>query len=772
MYHLMSTPMHISKSMVRTELGCRPASLSQCRIFRTEEPEEWIEVLGRVVRHDFYHLPQYHRVEECRLGATAHLFTYSERNYLIALPLLLRSAGETLPGWNDATSVYGYGGPVASHKSMPQVVVQKFQAALKEALVERRVIAVFSRLHPLIAQHDLLAGLGEFRSSGRTVSIDLTLPLQEQGRQYRDSHRRLINKQRREGIVTCLYDQGKRFLSEFASIYEETMRRVNAEHTYFFGEDYFSQLGRELGPILQLFVAVIGGKAAAGGLFTSCDGIVQYHLAGTRDEFIKLSPMLLVIETARLWANEIGARVLHLGGGVGANEDSLFRHKAGFSDQRHNFTTWRWIVAPEIYRELCERQARMNEPQGLEPALADYFPVYRRPACRRAPVKPAASETKNAEPRVYLSPPHLGEAELELVKDAFASNWIAPVGPHLDSFEKEFAEYLGVPHAAALSSGTAAIHLALRLLRVQPGDEVLCSTLTFAASANPIVYEGGTPVFIDSEPASWNMDPVLLRQELDACAARGRLPRAVIVVDLYGQSADYDPILDACARYEVPIIQDSAEALGAIYKGRMTGTQGRCGIFSFNGNKIITTSGGGMLVSDDPIFIEGARFLATQARDSAPHYQHSTIGFNYRMSNVLAAIGRGQLRVLTERIAARRRNFERYKVALGSVPGIEFMPLASYGEANFWLTCITIDPEQFGATREDVRIALANHNIEARPIWKPLHLQPVFAHSRVRGGSVAEALFACGLCLPSGSSLTEAELGRVCATVLASQKLP
>jgi dTDP-4-amino-4,6-dideoxygalactose transaminase len=343
------------------------------------------------------------------------------------------------------------------------------------------------------------------------------------------------------------------------------------------------------------------------------------------------------------------------------------------------------------------------------------------------------------------------------------------VGPHIDTFEREFAQYVGAAHAAALSSGTAAIHLALRLLGLRRGEEVICSTLTFAASANPIVYEGGTPVFIDSEETSWNMDPTLLREELDRCAANGRLPRAVIVVDLYGQSANYEPILDGCACYDVPVIQDSAEALGATYQGRKVGTQGRCGIFSLNGNKIITTSGGGMLVSDEPALIERARFLATQARDPAPYYQHSTIGFNYRMSNVLAGIGRGQLRVLAERIASRRRNFERYKAVLGAVPGIEFMPLASYGEPNYWLTCITIDPKKFGASREDVRLALASHNIEARPIWKPLHLQPVFAHCRVRGGSTAEALFACGLCLPSGSSLTDAEFDRVCSIVLATQ---
>jgi pyridoxal phosphate-dependent aminotransferase EpsN len=746
-------------------------SLSQWRILRTEQQEEWIEVLSRVVQYDFYHLPQYHRVEEQRLGALAQLFTYHEGDYLIALPLLLRSAEEMQSGWKDATSVYGYGGPVASHQSIPEPVVRNFQGALKEMLLERRVIATFSRLHPLIAQHDLLAGLGECRATGQTISIDLTLPLEKQRAQYRESCKRRINRHRREGTVTCLHDQEKRYWSEFVNIYKETMRRVNAAQMYFFGDDYFCELTRELGPALQLFVAVVGGQVAAAGLFTICDGIVQHHLSGTRDEYMKFSPSTLMIDTVRLWGNEIGARVFHLGGGVGSKEDPLFHHKAGFSDRRHNFTTWQCILVPEIYRELCEQRARMNELQGLQHTSREYFPAYRCPAVQCVPVKTEGAEIKNTTPRVYLSPPHMGETELELVNEAFASNWIAPVGPHVDAFEREVATYLGVAHAAALSSGTAAIHLALRLLGLRPDEEVICSTLTFAASANPIVYEGGTPVFIDSEEATWNMDPALLGEELDACAARGRLPRAVIVVDLLGQSADYDPIRDACARYEVPIIQDSAEALGATYKGCMTGTQGRCGVFSFNGNKIITTSGGGMLVSDDGALIERAQFLATQARDPAPHYQHSTIGFNYRMSNVLAGIGRGQLRVLAERVAARRRNFERYKVTLGPAPGIEFMPLASYGEPNFWLTCITIDPERFGATREDVRVALAAYNIEARPIWKPLHLQPVFSHCRVRGGPVAEKAFARGLCLPSGSSLTDAELNRVCATVLASQKL-
>lgn len=368
-------------------------------------------------------------------------------------------------------------------------------------------------------------------------------------------------------------------------------------------------------------------------------------------------------------------------------------------------------------------------------------------------------------PRIYLSPPHMDGAELELVVEAFVSNWIAPLGPHVDGFERELAAMVGAPHAAALSSGTAALHLALRLLGLQPGEEVLCSTFTFSASANPILYEGGRPVFIDSEASSWNMDPGLLAEELDACAARGRLPRAVIVVDLYGQTADYDPILAACARYDVPVVQDAAEALGATYKHRPAGTQGRLGVFSFNGNKIITSSGGGMLVSDDGGLIERARFLATQARDPAPHYEHSTLGFNYRMSNVLAAIGRGQLRALPQRLVARRRNFEYYRSALGDVPGVQIMPVAPHGQSNCWLSCITIDPKQFGATRDAVLRAFTTANIEARPLWKPLHLQPVFAGCRARGGAVATGAFESGLCLPSGSSLTEADLERICTVV-------
>jgi pyridoxal phosphate-dependent aminotransferase EpsN len=359
----------------------------------------------------------------------------------------------------------------------------------------------------------------------------------------------------------------------------------------------------------------------------------------------------------------------------------------------------------------------------------------------------------------------MGEDEQRLVTEAFASNWIAPLGPHVDAFEKECAERAGVGHGAALSSGTAAIHLALRMSDLQPGDEVFCSTFTFCASANPIVYEGGMPVFIDSDRASWNMDAQLLHEALKESAKRNKLPRAVIVVDLYGQCADYDALEAACAEYNVPILADSAEAIGATYKGRKAGGFGKCGVFSFNGNKIITTSGGGMLVSDDENFIQKARFLAQQARDPAPHYQHSILGFNYRLSNVLAAIGRGQLRVLDERIAARKRNFEFYKAALGNLPGLDFMPIAEYGEPNYWLTCVTIDPEAFGASREEIRLALEAKNIESRPVWKPLHLQPIFDGHKVYGGAVSEAIFERGLCLPSGSSLTISQLEKICELV-------
>lgn len=368
---------------------------------------------------------------------------------------------------------------------------------------------------------------------------------------------------------------------------------------------------------------------------------------------------------------------------------------------------------------------------------------------------------------ILLSTPHIGSQELEFVKQAFDTNWIAPVGPHVDAFEQEFCQITGASYAAAVSSGTAALHLALQLVGVGSGDEVFCSTLTFAATANPIIYLGAKPVFIDSDRISWNMNPELLQEALQKRAYFGKLPKAVILVHLYGQSADIEPILQVCDQYNIPLIEDAAEALGATYKGLSPGTFGRIGIYSFNGNKIITTSGGGMLVSDDDQLVMKAKFLATQARDPAPHYQHSEIGYNYRLSNVLAGIGRGQLQVLNQRVAARRRNFEIYQSALGDLPGIEFMPEANFGHSTRWLTALTVATEAFGADREYIRLQLAKQQIEARPVWKPLHLQPVFSECECIGGEVGEDLFVRGLCLPSGSNLTDEDLERVISVIKA-----
>ena len=365
------------------------------------------------------------------------------------------------------------------------------------------------------------------------------------------------------------------------------------------------------------------------------------------------------------------------------------------------------------------------------------------------------------QPRLFLSSPHMSGRELEYIQEAFDSNCISPLGPHVDGLEQEFCELVGSRHAAALSSGTAALHLALILAGVQSGDDVMVSSLTFSASVNPIVYLGARPVFIDSDRASWNLDPALFAETMTERARTGRLPKCVVPVHLYGQSADMAPVLEVCAEYGIPVVEDAAEALGATYRGRSPGTLGRLGIFSFNGNKIITSSGGGMLVSDDEALITRARKLSTQARDPAPHYQHSEIGYNYRLSNVLAGIARAQLRVLEDRVAARRRNFQYYADALDELPGIAFMPEAPWGRHTRWLTALTIDPAQFGADREAVRLALEADNIEARPVWKPMHLQPVFAGCDVIGGAVAEDLFERGLCLPSSSNLGGADLQRV-----------
>lgn len=368
-------------------------------------------------------------------------------------------------------------------------------------------------------------------------------------------------------------------------------------------------------------------------------------------------------------------------------------------------------------------------------------------------------------PRIYLSPPHLSGRELEYLTEAIDSNWVAPLGPQVDAFEQELATLVGVPNALALSSGTAALHLALVVLGIGPGDEVACSSFTFSASANPIVYTGASPVFVDADADTWTMDPALLEQAL---AERPAI-RAVVAVDLYGQCCDYERIRELCAAHGVTLIQDAAESLGALYGDEPTGGQGDLAVFSFNGNKVITTSGGGMLVSRNRDWIEHARKLSTQARDAAPHYEHTEIGFNYRLSNLLAAVGRAQLAVLGERVAARRGVYARYGHLLADVPGISLMPWAAYGNGNCWLTCITVDPEQAGTDRERIRLALEAEDIESRPLWKPMHLQPVFAGAPVYGGDISAGLFERGLCLPSGSSLTYDDQQRVVEILLATR---
>ena len=370
-------------------------------------------------------------------------------------------------------------------------------------------------------------------------------------------------------------------------------------------------------------------------------------------------------------------------------------------------------------------------------------------------------------PRLYLSPPHVDGREAELVAEAIASNWIAPLGPQVDAFESEVAAVAGVEHAVALSSGTAALHLALVVLGIGPGDEVACSDFTFAASANPIVYAGATPFFVDADEATWTIDPALLDRAVKERRAAGAHVRAVIAVDLYGQCCDYEALHDVCARHELTLVQDATESLGASYGGEPAGGQGALAAFSFNGNKIITTSGGGMLVSGNGEWVEHARKLSTQAREPVAHYEHVEIGFNYRMSNILAALGRAQLESLPGRVAARRRIRDRYRELLDGAAGISFMPEAPYGTANAWLTCIVVDSEAFGTDRETVRLALEEEDIESRPLWKPMHLQPVFASHASFGGDVSARLFERGLCLPSGSALTDDDQDRVVATLLA-----
>lgn len=367
----------------------------------------------------------------------------------------------------------------------------------------------------------------------------------------------------------------------------------------------------------------------------------------------------------------------------------------------------------------------------------------------------------NTNKKIWLASPHMSDEgyEMQYVQEAFDTNWVAPLGPNVNEFEKELAAKVGSKHAAAMTSGTGAIHLALKAAGVGEGDIVFCPTLTFSATANPIIYQNATPVFIDSDYETWNMDASALEAAFDKY---GDKVKAVLVVHLYGLSADMDKIMTICEKYNVPVIEDAAESLGAYYKGKHTGTFGEFGVFSFNGNKIITTSGGGMLVSDDEEKIKKVRFWSTQSRDAARHYQHSELGFNYRMSNVVAGIGRGQLKVLDQRVAKKKYIFEFYKRELGGLEGVEFMPINDWNEPNYWLSVMTLK----GKVRPlDVMEALEKENIESRPVWKPMHMQPFFAKYNYVGGDVSEKLFENGVCLPSDTKMTDEDLERICGII-------
>jgi dTDP-4-amino-4,6-dideoxygalactose transaminase len=382
---------------------------------------------------------------------------------------------------------------------------------------------------------------------------------------------------------------------------------------------------------------------------------------------------------------------------------------------------------------------------------------------------PQMSKPKSDHPRIFLSPPHMSGKEIEYVAQAFESNYIAPTGPQLDRFEEMFRELTGFEHCLAVVNGTSAIHLALRSLGVGPGDKVLASTLTFIGSVSPIVFQNAEIVFVDSD-ATWNLDPNLLEDELKRMKADNDLPKAVLPTELYGQACDLDRIVEICDRFDVPVVCDSAESLGASYRERAVGRGARAATFSFNGNKIITTSSGGMLASDDKELIDHCRYLATQARQPVRHYEHHDIGYNYRMSNVLAAIGMGQLEALPSRVERKREVFAEYQNRLGDLPGLNFMQEAEYGKCNRWLTVATIDVDSFGATPEEVILALEEENIESRPVWKPLHMQKAFSQFRTVGGDVARSYFDNGICLPSGAAMSTNDLDRICSIVRSISK--
>ncbi|MEN6449982.1 MAG: GNAT family N-acetyltransferase [Thermoguttaceae bacterium] len=644
----------------------------------------------------------------------------------------------------DLVTPYGYGGAFAWNCSEEDTAT--FWRQFDGWAAQRGVVSSFARLSVFPDQQ--LPFAGEVVADRPNIVRWLDLTPDQLWQDFEHKVRKNVNCARRSGVTIEVDTTGRR-IGQFLDIYYATMDRRGASNSYYFPREFFDSLMRDLPGQFVFFHALSGGRVVSTELVLLSAEHMYSFLGGTLADAYPQRPNDLLKYEAMLWGCQAGKRAFVLGGGYDG-EDGIFRYKKSFAPRgAAPFCVGRRVHDQAAYDRLLDSRRQWAAHQGRRTTVrSGFFPAYR-----------AVQEV--AMDRIYLSSPHMSDYEKTFLLDAFDSNWIAPLGPHVDAFEKEFAAAVGAREAVALSCGTAAIHLGLLLSNVGRGDEVLTSTMTFAATANAIAYVGAEPVFIDSDETTWNMDPQLLVDELRERARRNRLPKAVVVVDLYGHCADYGPIRQACQWYDVPLIEDAAEALGATYDGHSAGTFGQLGIFSFNGNKIITASGGGMLVTDRKDLADRARFLATQARDPAPHYQHSEIGYNYRMSNLLAAVGRGQLRVLDDRVERRRANFQFYRQSLGDLPGIGFMPEHPQSRSTRWLTCITVDPRQFGATRDEIRLALEAENIESRPTWKPMHLQPVFSHCRLCGGAVAERIFEQGLCLPSGSNLSQADLSRV-----------
>jgi pyridoxal phosphate-dependent aminotransferase EpsN len=662
---------------------------------------------------------------------------------VILFPLVLRPlAAEpwVRPGerrW-DATSPYGYGGPFSTGPGPSDGAA--FWRAYSVWAREAQVVSTFLRLS--LFPEQLVPPPEGTEEHSPNIVVPLEGGIEEVWRRYRPNVRRWIRHAARAGLEVEEDRQGAR-MDEFIDLYEKTMRRRDAAEFYLFPRAMFEHLRERLAGQYAFFHVVRGGKVVCSDLTLASADRVYMFLVGTAEEALHLGANYLLKHHVAQWAIQEGKREYVLGGAHQPG-DGLLRHKRSFAPRGEvPFRIANLVHDERAYHELCEARAAAaaRESTSWGPR-SRYFPEYR-------------AWRKIETPRVHLSVPHMGGNELRYVREAFDSNWLSTVGPQLDAFERALSERIGRP-AVALSSGTAAIHLGLRLLGVGPGDEVLVSDFTFVASVNPIRYLGATPVLVDSDPETWTMSPNQLEAALADRARRGKVPKAVIVVHLYGQCADMDPILAICRRHGVPVLEDAAEALGATYKGMPAGSMGEVAAFSFNGNKIITSTGGGMLVARRKDWVDRARFWSTQARDPGVAYHHTEMGFNYRLSNVLAAIGRGQLELLDERVRQRRAVAFRYRDAFADLPGLTLMPQATYGLHTNWLSCFLVDGARLGASRDDLLAALDEMGIEARPLWKPMHLQPLHADCDRYGGEVAAGLFERGLCLPSSSSLPPA----------------